>query len=104
MCVCIHSYASQYRDAGWAKDIKKTGTAVHAMCQGNHSTCHRFASPVVVPRPKQYIYKNDTVSIIYAFMIYCSTSCITHISKYIRLGLPTQHSHTNLSHGTQDVF
>jgi len=36
----IYTYSSQYRDAGWAKEIfRKTGTAVNA-------ACHRFVSHI----------------------------------------------------------
>ena len=41
--ICIHThahthtYSSQYRDAGWSKEMKKIGTAVKAVC-------HRFVS------------------------------------------------------------
>jgi len=42
---------SQYGETGGAQEIKKTGTAVNAACQGNLSTCrfrhacHRYGSP-----------------------------------------------------------
>jgi hypothetical protein len=49
--VYIHTYCEEYRDAGCAKEIKRIGTEVNAMCQGNLSACRRFASPdLVCPR------------------------------------------------------
>jgi hypothetical protein len=36
----IYTFCSQYRDGNWAREIKKIGTAVSAVCHGNLSTCH----------------------------------------------------------------
>ena len=43
MCVYVHTYSSQYRDAGWPNEIKKHGTAVNVACQGILSACHASA-------------------------------------------------------------
>jgi hypothetical protein len=48
----MHTYSSQYREAGWVKEIKNW-TAVNSTCQGKLSACHfghachRFISPVL---------------------------------------------------------
>ena len=50
MCVCtyIHTYSSQFRDAGWAKYIKKIGTAVNA--------CAKEIFPHAIGSPALYLF------------------------------------------------
>ena len=59
ICVyTVYTYSLQYRDAGWAKEIKN-GAAVSALCQTNLSVCHfghvclRFGIPVLYPEGKK---------------------------------------------------
>jgi hypothetical protein len=59
----IHTYSSPYRDAGWAEESSEC----HMPKKSFHM--HKFDSHVLVPCPKQYIYKNGTVTILYTFMI-----------------------------------
>ena len=40
VCVCVYTYCSQYRDGGWAEEIKMFGTEMTAVCQGNRFACH----------------------------------------------------------------
>jgi hypothetical protein len=35
----MYTHSSQYRDTGWAEEVKNV-TALNAPCQGNLCTCH----------------------------------------------------------------